>query len=193
MIMRCAKTRLCFSVLIGFFLLVPPLCCASEPSSAESPWSLTFKFLNVAIFVAIIYKLGGKKIREFFKYRRQKVQDEIEGAAQKEEEAARLLREWQEKIMGAEEEAKKIIAASLAEGKRLREKILQEAEEEARAIIEQAKVAAAEEIKKTRGMLGKELAALSAAKAEALLKEKISPQDQKRLTEEFVRKVEELS
>ncbi|MCX5886800.1 MAG: ATP synthase F0 subunit B, partial [Proteobacteria bacterium] len=152
-----------------------------------------FKFLNVAIFVAIIYKLGAKKIGEFFKNRRQRAREAIEGAAGKEGEAARQLKEWNERVAGAEEEAKKIVEASGAEGRNLKAKILREAEEEARAILEQARVAAAEEVKRTKAMLGKELAAISASKAEALLREKMTPEHHKKLIEELLRKMEDLS
>jgi F-type H+-transporting ATPase subunit b len=188
-----AKDCLLAFVLTGMFVLLSWPCSASESSKGESTWSIVFKFINVAIFVAIVYKLGAKKIGDFFKDRRQKAKDAIERALKKEEEASRLLGEWKDKIARAEEEARKIIDASVSEGKRLRDKILQEAGEEAQIIIEQAKVAAAEEMKKTRGILGKELAALSAAKAEALLKEKIDSERQKRLVDEFLRELEELS
>jgi len=193
MIACLTRSCLCLYFATGLVLLLAPRCLASEHSTAESPWSLAFKFINVAIFVAIIYKLGAKKIGEFFKDRRQKAQGAIDGASQKEEEALRLLGEWREKIAGAEEEAGKIVEASVAEGRKLRERILLEAGEEARAIVEQSRVAAAEEMKNTRAMLGKELAALSAAKAEVLLREKMDAGHQKGLIEEFIRKMEELS
>jgi F0F1-type ATP synthase membrane subunit b/b' len=163
--------------------MLPSVSWASEQATGESPWSLFFKFLNVAIFVAIIYKLGAKKIGEFFKNRRQRAREAIEGAAGKEGEAARQLKEWNERVAGAEEEVKKIVEASVAEGRNLKAKILREAEEEARAILEQA----------TRAMLGKELAAISAAKAEALLREKMAPEHHKKLIEEFLHKLEDLS
>jgi F-type H+-transporting ATPase subunit b len=174
-------------------LMLPSVSGASEQATGESPWSLLFKFLNVAIFVAIIYRLGAKKIGEFFKNRRQQAREAIEGAVGKEGEAARQLKEWKERIAGTEEEAKKIVEASVTEGRNLKAKLLKEAEEEARAILEQARVAAAEEVKRIRAMLGKELAAISASKAEALLREKMTPEHHKRLVEEFLRKMEDLS
>jgi F-type H+-transporting ATPase subunit b len=188
-----ATTRNTLLFIMSLLSLPPCNGWASESVRGESPWSIVFKFLNVAIFVAILYKLGAKKIGEFFRVRRQRAQEAIEAASQKEEEAGRLLREWKEKVARAEEEASKIVEASIIEGKNLREKILKEAEEEARKIAEQAKVAANEEVKKTREKLGKELAALSSSKAEILLKENLDSDQQRRLVEEFVRRLEDIS
>jgi ATP synthase F0 subunit b len=177
---------------VGTLLLMPCTCVASESSGEESAWPLIFKFLNIAIFVAILYKLGAKKIGEFFRERRQRVRGAIEAAAKKEDEAGRLLEEWREKVAQAEEEAMRIVEASVVEGKSLKEKILKEAEEAAKRIVEQAKIAAEEEAKKTREMLGRELAALSAAKAEILLRENLGPEHQERFIEEFLRKLEDI-
>ena len=174
-------------------LMLPSVSWASEQTTGESPWSLLFKFLNVAIFVAIIYKLGAKKIGEFFKNRRQRAREAIEGATGKEGEAVRQLQEWNERIAAAEEGARKIVEAAVVEGSNLKAKILRGAEEEAKAILEQARVTAAEEVKRTRAMLGKELAAISASKAEALLREKMAPEHHKKLIEEFLHKLEDLS
>ena len=193
MMKRLTKVDCALSLVVYALLMLPSVSWASEQATGESPWSLLFKFLNVAIFVAIIYKLGAKKIGEFFKNRRQRAREAMEGAAGKEGEAARQLKEWNERVAGAEEEAKKIVEASVAEGRNLKAKILRGAEEEAKAILEQARVTAAEEVKRTRAMLGKELAAISASKAEALLREKMAPEHHKKLIEEFLHKLEDLS
>ena len=190
---RPAKINYALSLVVYALLMLPSVSWAFEPVTGESPRSLLFKFLNVAIFVAIIYKLGAKKIGEFFKNRRQRAREAIEGAVRKEGEAARQLKEWNERIAGAEEEAKKIVEASVAEGRNLKAKILREAEEGAIAILEQARIAAAEEVKRTRETLGKELAAISTSKAEALLREKMTPEHHKKLVEEFLHKMEDLS
>jgi len=182
---------------ISLWLSFTPLfysnCWASGFLNEESPWSLIFKFLNVAIFLVIIYKLGAKKTAEFLRDRRQRAKSQIEGALQKEDEAAKMLREWKEKMADAEEEARKVVEASMAEGESLREKALKEAEEEAKRILEQAKVAADEEAKKTKELLVKELAALSALRAEILLKENLDSERQEKLIEECLRKMEGLS
>ena len=188
-----AKIDYVRSLVLYALLMLPSVSWASEQATGESPWSLLFKFLNVAIFVAIIYKLGAKKIGEFFKNRRQRAREAIEGATGKEGEAVRQLQEWNERIAAAEEGARKIVEAAVVEGGNLKAKILRGAEEEARAILEQARVAVAEEVKRTRAMLGKELAAISASKAEALLREKMAPEHHKKLIEEFLHKLEDLS
>jgi F0F1-type ATP synthase membrane subunit b/b' len=59
--------------------------------------------------------------------------------------------------------------------------------------LEQAKVAANEEAKKTKELLVKELAALSALRAEILLKENLDSERQEKLIEECLRKMEGLS
>ena len=166
---------------------------ASAGPTEDSPWSLIFKFVNLAIFVAVIYKLGAKATKAHLRGRREKVRRAIEDAARQEEEARKVLEVWEKRTGEAEEEARRIIEAASLEGKDLREKVLREAEEEAKRILEQAQVRANEEIKKARQALGRELAAISCARAEELFRENLNEDLHKKLIEEGLRGMEDFS
>ncbi|MGB9553507.1 MAG: hypothetical protein ACPL7L_03935 [bacterium] len=165
---------------------------ASE-GPGESTGSLLLKFINLAIFVAVIYKIGAKKIAEFFSNHRQKIIAIKEEAEKTETEALKAFESWEERIRKAEEDINQIIEAALLESKRLKEEILSEAQREAIVIVEQAETSIAEEIRNVKRMLGKELVLIATQKAEEQIKERINSKHQEMLVNEFLQKIEELS
>ncbi len=70
-----------------------------------------------------------------------------------------------------------------------KKKILENAQIEAERMKQQAQFMADQEVKKAKLMLRKEAVALAANMAEALLKEKITETDHKKLIDEYIEKV----
>ena len=89
----------------------------------------------------------------------------------------------------ASEEIEEITKMLAEQGAAEKKKILENAQHEAERIKQQARFMADQEVKKAQAILRKEAVELAANMAEALLKEKITERDHKRLIDEYIEKV----
>jgi len=150
-----------------------------------------FRLLNFSIMIAILYKLLKKPAANFFASRSENIAKLLEEVEEKKQAAEAKAAEYKAKLKLLDEETEKIVAEYIAEGERERQKIVEAAEKQAEYIRQQARFAIQQEIKAAKESLQEEIAELSVAAAEDLLKKNIRPADQKRLVKEFMTKAVE--
>jgi F-type H+-transporting ATPase subunit b len=175
---------------------VTPLLAAASASAAEGGsfdfGGLEQPIASLVIFGILLFILGKwawKPILSQLEAREKKIADTIEQARLRQEEAQKLLAEYQAKLAAAEEQAAALLTQSRKEANTAREKILQHAAEDAqrtaeqlRREIEAAKQEAMREAYDSLGTLATEIAG-------KIIRRNLRPEDQKRIVEESLQEI----
>ncbi|RLA84895.1 MAG: ATP synthase F0 subunit B [Deltaproteobacteria bacterium] len=152
-----------------------------------------FKVINFVLLVLLLYfflrKPFGRSLRE---------RHESLKRALKEAEEAKALwearyREFEEKLKGVEDEARRLREEILKEAERERERLIGEAEREAERIRLEVQKAIEQERRQAERLLRERVAEMTVLLAEKVLRENIRPEDQQRLLEDYVRRLGRLS
>ncbi len=149
------------------------------------------RVVNFTIMAAILYKLLKKPAGGFFVSRRENIQKMLAELEGKKKEAELKTAEYKAKMAGLEEETKKIVDELIVEGETERKKIIESAKKQAEYITQQAHLAVQQEIKVAREKLQEQIAELSVAAAEDILRKKMKAEDQERLVRDFMTRVVE--
>ncbi len=146
--------------------------------------------VNFLILVVILYKFGKDPVANMFRSRREAILNEYEDLVAKRREAERRYQELQERLKGLEVEAQRLLEAFREQGEREKERIIAEAKENAERIKQQAELYIQQEVARAKEELQKEVAERAAQLAAELIQKNITPEDHKRLFNEFLEKVE---
>lgn len=145
--------------------------------------------VNFLILLVILYKYGRKPMADMFRSRREAIETEYRELEEKRREAEAKFQEYEKKLATLEDEAKKIVEAFIEQGQKEKERIIEEAKAAAERIKQQAEFYVQQELERAREELRKEVAELSVKLAEQVIQEKITPEDHKRLIQEFIERV----
>jgi F-type H+-transporting ATPase subunit b len=167
---------------------------AAEPEGGGGDLFGTFgqaaaSLLIFGILFWILGKWAWKPILSQLEAREKKIADTIEQAQNRQEEAQRLLAQYQARLAAAEEQAAALVAESRKEANVAREKILQHAAEEAqntakqlRREIEAAKQEALREAYDSVATLATEIAG-------RIIRRNLRPEDQRQIVEESLQDI----
>ncbi|WP_305042253.1 ATP synthase F0 subunit B [Geoalkalibacter sp.] len=151
-----------------------------------------YRVLNFGVMVAILGFFITRPIKKGLASRRETLAKELEDARQAREAAEAKFAEYERKLKDAAEEIDQIQAEIRREGELERERILANAREMAAKMAQDTERTAAQEIAKARLELRKEAAALAIALADDLLKKNFNDDDQKRLVDEYMNKMQQV-
>lgn len=159
--------------------------------AAPKGWVITdtYKVMNFAVLATALFLLAKKPVKEFFSSRTTGIQEELQGLEQKKAESEKILAGYASKIASLDQEAERIVADYVAQGEDAKKRILAEAEAQAIKLEEMAKRSIEQEFKRAKDELRQEIAEKALAKAEVLVRESISKEDQDRLVDDYLAKV----
>jgi F-type H+-transporting ATPase subunit b len=181
---------------LGLFLLLLVLSAGTafasveEPSGgAWTPWMLLWRVINAVALIALLVYFLKKPMLNFFSERHSQIQKDLDDAKAQRDRAERTIAEYEKKIGEMERELDKMRTelqkAADAESK----KLLGNAERMAASMVESARMAADQEVRKAKAALKNEAVELAVKLAESLVREKINEDDRKRIVEEYLVKV----
>ena len=150
-----------------------------------------WRVLNFAILVAVLVLFLGKPMKSYFKQRTELIEKSIKEASEAKGLAEKALREVEERLMLKDQEIEKIIEASRKSGEAEKDTLIQDGERMSQKIKDQARVNIEQELKDARSQLKAEAALLAIELAEKKIKEKLSHDDQLKILEESLKKIEE--
>jgi len=188
---RLALQLKCVGLASAIFLLaaVPALAQESSPSPADSPTGWVFRWINFAIVVALI-AYGFRKAAPAFRRNANEIAERIAEGTRAREAAEKQRREAQAKLAGIDAEVAGIRVeakrSAEVEAERLRNLARVEAETIERAA--QAEIAAAE--RAARLELKAYAAQIALERAEAMLRQELTPQAEAGLFGSFVGQLE---
>lgn len=131
-----------------------------------------------------------RKVLQMLDKRREKIASDLKKIEQDKENAARIKTEYDAQLRLVDIEAQKLIQAAVQEGKKVTEEIRQKAREEAHEIVENARKAVEFELEKARQEFKDEVVDITIRAAENLIGEKLTEEQDKRIVEDFLEKIE---
>ncbi len=149
----------------------------------------TYKLINFAVLAGALFYIARKPVKEFFSSRIKSIKDELADLEQKKADAEKALAVYAEKIATLDKESEKIVAEYVKQGEDAKKRILAEAELQAEKLEEMAKRNIEQEFKTAKASLLQEVAEKAFQRAEGLVRESISSEDQNRLVDDYLAKV----
>jgi len=180
-------------ILLFFFCfsLQTALSASGEASGAKG-WTSTdwFRVMNFTVLaIALVFVLR-KPLSQALGARIKGIKGQLGDLEARKAEAEKQLAAYSEKLSQLEKESEKIVEDYIKQGYEAKARILKEAESAAEKLQIQARRNIEHEFKQAKLKLQEEIFETSLAKAEKILKGKISGEDQDRLVDEYLRKVE---
>lgn len=148
--------------------------------------------INFLILIGLLYILLKKMdIRGYFKKRTELIEKSLQEAREAKELAQKALEEVEEKLKVKDREIEAIIDAAHISGAKEKAKLEDEGEKLKARILEQAKTNIDYEVKTAKEEIKAEAVDIAMELAEKKLKEKLTKEEQLKLLEESLRKIEE--
>jgi F-type H+-transporting ATPase subunit b len=150
----------------------------------------TFRVMNfVVLAVALVFVLR-KPLSQALGSRIKGIKEQLEDLEARKAEAEKKLAEYNEKLAQLEKEADKIVEDYIKQGKEAKARILKEAESAAEKLKAQARRNIDHEFEQAKMKLQQEIFEKSLVKAEEIIKSKFSGEDQSRIVDDYLKKVE---
>lgn len=183
-----------FSVLSIVFLIisVPAFVFATEGGEeAHTPlWKdYMWKIINFGILVLILWKFAKKPLQNFLRQRSELIEKTLNEAKEAKEAALKALQEVEERLKIKDKEIESIISASKKAGEEERERLIAEGYKLKEKILQQAKTNIEFEVKNAKELIKAEAVELAMELAEKKLKEKLTKEEQERLLEDSLIKI----
>jgi len=150
----------------------------------------TWKALNFVILVIGCFFIAKKPVAQFFSSRTKGIEETLTDLEQKKADAEKKLAEYEARFRNLEQESEKIVEDYIRQGEDAKKRILAEAEAQAEKLEDMAKRNIEQEFKAAKALLKQEVVDRAMEQAQALIKKSITTQDQNRLVDEYLKKVE---
>ncbi len=177
-------------LLLVLVLFAGTALAAEEPSGGPwTLWMMLWRVINCLVLVAVLVYFLKKPLSNFFSERQAQIRKDLEDAREQRDRAERTIAEYEKKIGQMEQELDKMREElrKAADAESL--KVVSSADKMAANMIEAAKLAAEQEVRKAKIVLRNESVDLAVELAESLIREKIGEDDRKRIVEEYLVKV----
>jgi len=149
----------------------------------------TYRVMNFAVLAVGLIFLLRKPVAEGLNLRIDDIKNSLSELEAKKKDAKEQLDKYNKILSGLDNEAEKIIAEYVKQGEEAKGRILKEAEATAVKLEEQAHKNIEHEFKQAKLRLKEDIIEKALAKAEEIIKDKITDKDQDRLVDEFLEKV----
>ena len=155
----------------------------------ESMMTTIFRVVNFIIFIAIIWKFGGKTIANLFGGRRKNIETQLAELEDRKQAADKRLAEVEQSIANIAAEREEILADFAKQGENMKAAIIENAHEAAERIKEQAVMTTANERNAALKAIRAEVADLVVEAAEKALAGKLSAEEHNKLINDYLTKV----
>jgi F-type H+-transporting ATPase subunit b len=147
--------------------------------------TLALQLLNFGVLLFLLIWFGGRALSKAFRSRHEQLKIEIESAAGQRALAEQRFREQDARLANLEQELAALRAAVHEEGERERARLLAGAEEKAKRIQDETHFQLDQQVKEAELRLRAEVASTAVKLADELLKRSVSPEDERRLAQDF--------
>jgi len=148
------------------------------------------RVVNFVLLALLLIKFAAKPLGDSLSQRRQKVRDEIEGLEARRQEAEKAYQDLVAKLAGIEKDIQEIVDRAVTQAEKERARIIEAAEKSAADIARQAEMTVQKELLDAKRLLRDEVADRAAAMAEEIIKSSLTPDDQVRIVDQYLSKVE---
>ncbi|NOY39660.1 MAG: F0F1 ATP synthase subunit B [Nitrospirae bacterium] len=156
-----------------------------------SDWkSWLWKIVNFAILLFILLKFLSKPMKDYFKQRTELIEKSLSEAREAKELAQKALKEVEEKLKLKDQEIERIIESAKQSGQAEHDSLIEQGREMSDKIRAQARTNIEMELKNAKASLRAEASGLALKLAEKRLREKLTEEEQLRLLEESIKRLE---
>ena len=149
----------------------------------------TYRVMNFAVLAVGLFFLLRKPVTQALENRIKGIKEQLADLESRKEKAEKELASYKDKLASLDKEAEKIVEDYIRQGKEAKERILKEAEKAAKKLEEQAQRNIEHEFAQVRTRLQEEIFERALMKAEDIVRNKITTDDQERLVDEYLKKV----
>jgi F-type H+-transporting ATPase subunit b len=186
-----ARTIVCFlaPALVAVFVSTA---LASSGHGEEATWTPTmigWRIINFLVLFGFLIYFLKKPLVSYFSERKEQIRRDLEEAREQRDQAEQKLKEYEKKLAGMEQELQKMRQDLQKAADLESEKVVANAERMSAGIVESAKLAAEQELRKAKMSLRNEAVDLAVELAESLISEKITEEDRKKIVEDYLDKV----
>jgi F-type H+-transporting ATPase subunit b len=150
---------------------------------------MVWRIVNFVILMALLWKLLADKIKTYFIDRKDEIAQMIEEADKAKTDAEVQFADIQQKLKNVEKDIKDIKGAIMGELESEKARIIEEGKVSAERIIQQAKWTADQEVVKAKKDLKEHVVEMAGDMASGMITNSMTPDDQKRILEEYLNKV----
>jgi F-type H+-transporting ATPase subunit b len=180
-----------FAFLIFHFALVSLVFGAEGGEAHESLFkAYRWQVLNFVILVAVLVYFMNKPLKEFLRKRTEIIEKSLKEAKEAKELAERALAEVEERLKLKDREMEEILARARLSAEKEQDLLVQQGEQMKEKILEQAKNNIDYELRLAKEAIKAEAVEVAMELAEKKLKEKLTREEQIKLIEESLRRME---
>ncbi len=150
---------------------------------------LFWRTVNFIALLIILVKFLARPIGNALAGRQQQVIDELRDLEAKRDAAEQSYKEFESRLAGMEKEMDVVVERAIAQAEAEKVKILEDAEKAAEDVKRQAEAAIQAEIVEAKRALRDDIADQAAAMAEELIVKNLTPEDQVKITEQYLDRV----
>lgn len=147
--------------------------------------------INFSILAFILVFFGRKPAKEYFKKRTELIEQSLKEAKEAKELARKTLDEVRARLSNTDRETEQILEAARKSGEREKSEIIAEGERLKEKIIEQAKANIDFELQRAKETIKSDAALLALEMAEKQIKEKLGKKEQEALVDDYIKRLEE--
>ncbi len=163
----------------------------AEHGEAHFTWKdWLWPVVNFAILVFILVYFGRKPIAEYFKKRTELIEKSLKEATEAKELAQKTLNEVRARLKNTDMEIEQILEAAKKSGDKEKEAIIAEGVRLKEKILEQAKANIDFELQKAREKIKSDAAIMALELAEKQIKEKLGQKEQDALIDDYIKRLE---
>lgn len=168
---------------------------AAAPSHEKSYFGIpgwVLKLANMILFFGVLGYILAGPVRGAVRGRGDAIRQAAEEARMRREKADQVASDIQARLAQIEQEVQSIRERAEAEGERQKRELMAAAEAEATKIVQAARNEVDNRLKRARKELTEYAGELATERAEAILREKITESDQRRLFEQSLKELREV-
>lgn len=160
--------------------------------AAPKGWEITdtARVLNFAVLAVLLFLVLRKPASQALNNRIKNIASELEELEQRKAGVEKQLAEYNNRLATLDKEAEQIVSEYIRQGEEAKARILQAAQASAERLEEQAQKNIDYEFSQAKLALQKDVMEKALVKAEEIIKARISGEDQERLVDEYLNKVE---
>ncbi len=149
-----------------------------------------WKVINFAVLVFILVKFLTKPAKEYFRQRTELIEKSLAEAREAKELAQKALAEVEEKLKLKDQEIERIVSSAKQSGQAEHDSLVEQGREMSEKIRQQARTNIEMELKNAKAALRAEASGLALRLAEKRLKERLTEEEQLKLLEESIKRLE---
>ncbi len=149
-------------------------------------WTILFSVINILVLFFFLKKFLFGRVNKILEERAKLVQDDLDNAKAKSEQAQALKEEYESTLTGAKEEAKQIVSDAKIRAQESGDAITAQAQRQAEAMLEDAQKEIELERQRTLEGVQGEIADLALAAASKLMEQKLGDETNRELVNAFL-------